>query len=235
VNPDPEVGVSYALLGLAAEAYPSDTYTAAMAHLLSTRQRPDGSFRTLPFRPPLESSDFTATALSLRALQLYGNAPEEQIQRAAGWLLANAPASTEDRAMQMLGLSWVGIPAERYQKMATELLAQQRPEGGWAQLPTLEADAYATGQAMVALYRAGVLKPSDAAYQRAAGFLVRTQMSDGSWLVRTRSYPVQKLKESGFPNGRNQWISASGTSWAIMAMSLCLPPAPGADPIAWLR
>jgi hypothetical protein len=31
------------------------------------------------------------------------------------------------------------------------------------------------------------------------------------------------LKESGFPHGKNQWISAAGTSWATMAIALALP------------
>jgi hypothetical protein len=56
--------------------------------------------------------------------------------------------------------------------------------------------------------------------------LLRTQFTDGSWLVRTRAFPFQPLKDSGFPHGRNQWISAAGTSWAAMALSLTLPAAP---------
>jgi N-acyl-D-amino-acid deacylase len=55
-------------------------------------------------------------------------------------------------------------------------------------------------------------------------FLLRTQFPDGSWLVRTRAYPLQPLRDSGFPHGRHQWISAAGTSWAAMALSLALPP-----------
>jgi N-acyl-D-amino-acid deacylase len=50
-------------------------------------------------------------------------------------------------------------------------------------------------------------------------------MQDGSWLVRTRSYPVQPPKDTGFPHGKHQWISAAGTSWAAMALALSLPPA----------
>src|SRR5438477_11065852 len=30
-------------------------------------------------------------------------------------------------------------------------------------------------------------------------------------------------KESGFPHGKDQWTSASGTCWAVMALSLALP------------
>jgi len=42
-------------------------------------------------------------------------------------------------------------------------------------------------------------------------------------VVRTRSFPFQPYKESGFPHGKDQWISAAGTSWAAMALSLALP------------
>ena len=87
-------------------------------------------------------------------------------------------------------------------------------------MDTPEADAYATGQALVALYTAGVLQPTDAAYAKAVNYLLRTQLADGSWLVVSRSFPVQPYKESGFPHGKDQWISAAGTSWAAMALSL---------------
>jgi len=75
----------------------------------------------------------------------------------------------------------------------------------------------------VALRCAAKLPAADPRIQRGIAFLVRTQIPDGSWLVRTRSFPFQPLKNSGFPHGRDQWISAAGTSWAVMALSLSLP------------
>ena len=38
-------------------------------------------------------------------------------------------------------------------------------------------------------------------------------------------FPVQRYFESGFPYGRNQWISTSGTSWASLAIAQTLPDA----------
>jgi len=222
--PDPTISVSYALLGLAAEGYKPDALTQSMAHLISTQQRADGSFRALPVRPPLESSDFTATALSLRSLEFYGEEdPEGCIARALEWLRLAKPYGNEDRVMQLLGMTWGKASSNDLRSAAGALLKEQRPEGGWAQLPGLEADAYATGQALVALTSSGQLKVSDAAYQRGIVFLLRTQRADGSWQVRTRTYPLQPYKESGFPYGKDQWISAAGTSWASMALALTAP------------
>ena len=84
----------------------------------------------------------------------------------------------------------------------------------------MESDAYATGQALVALYEAGVLTPDDKKFQQGVAYLLRTQLSDGSWIARTRSAPVQQIKDTGFPHGRDQWISAAATSWAAMALSM---------------
>jgi len=175
----------------------------------------------------LEGSDFTATAVSIRAMQLYGKPGPQQVERAAAWLAAAAPASTEDRAMQLLGLHWAGRKPAQLGRLARTLLSEQRPDGGWGQLPGLETDAYATGQALVALLRSGFLTASDPACQHGVDYLMRTQEPDGSWLVRTRTFPVQAYKESGFPHGKNQWISAAGTSWAAMALSLSVPGGEG--------
>jgi hypothetical protein len=222
--PDPPISVSYALMGLAAADYAADAITDALAQVVAAWQGDDGAFHTLPaFRPPLESNDITATALSLRALQLYGKQPEQRIVRAREWLRAATPRGTEERAMQLLGLSWGHASPEDITPVAQALLGQQRPDGGWAQLETIESDAYATGQALVALQTAGhdVATPE---YRRGVQFLLRTQFADGSWLVRSRTFPLQPLKDSGFPHGKHQWISAAGTSWAAMALSLALPP-----------
>ena len=131
--------------------------------------------------------------------------------------------TNEDRAMRLLGLKWAGAPKTDLKAAACDLIAQQRADGGWAQLDTLETDAYATGQALTALAESGELSISGPIYRRGVSYRLRTQIADGSWLVRTRSFALQRLKDSGFPHGRDQWISASGTSWAAMALSFALP------------
>jgi hypothetical protein len=227
--PDPPISLSYTLIGLASAHYPADAVTDGLTRVIGAWQGEDGSFHTLPaMRPPIESSDVTATALSLRALQLYGSTPNGAVTAARRWLRGVHARNTEERAMQLLGLAWAKSPEKELRGFAKELLAEQRPDGGWAQLAGLETDAYATGQALVALEAAGHAV-SSAEYQRGIGFLLRTQFPDGSWLVRSRSFPVQPPKDSGFPHGAHQWISAAGTSWASMALALSLPIEPPSD------
>jgi hypothetical protein len=38
--------------------------------------------------------------------------------------------------------------------------------------------------------------------------------------VQRRAFPFQPTMDSGFPHGKDSWISAAGTSWAVMALSL---------------
>jgi len=161
---------------------------------------------------------------------LYGVSAGERVAKAAHWLRVTQPRTTQEHAMQLLGLTWANAPAEDIQASASALLAEQQRDGGWAQLSTLETDAYATGQALVALQAAGHAV-SSSEYRRGVGFLLRTQFPDGSWLVRSRTFPVQPLRDTGFPHETNQWISAAGTSWAAMALALTLPAPPAAPSV----
>jgi squalene cyclase len=160
----------------------------------------------------------------MRAMQVYGPKAqrteyEKAVQLAAGWLMKSQPNNTEDRSFQLLGLGWAGGNKEVIRNSARELLAEQHADGGWAQLPSMASDAYATGQALVALKETGSLNPADPAYRRAIDFLLNTQYEDGSWYVKSRSIPVQPQFDSGFPYGGDQWISAAATNWAAMALA----------------
>jgi ankyrin repeat protein len=216
--------ISYILLGMAAENYPPDLATDALARYLKGRQSPDGRWRIRDHRPPLETSDISLTAVSLRAIQAYGlkaQRPEYEkaIQLGERWLENAQPESTEDRAFQLLGLTWAGGNKDTIRKAARALLAEQQSDGGWAQIPTLASDAYATGQALVALKDSEALGVADPAYKRGTQFLLNTQFEDGSWYVRSRDLAIMPFFESDFPFGRDQWISAAATNWAAMALA----------------
>ena len=124
--------------------------------------------------------------------------------------------------MQLLGQLWAGVPIMQRDVRIKELLALQQPDGGWSQTPHLATDAYATGQVLYAL--AELKAPGlTAPIQRAIAFLVRTQKADGTWYVKSRAMPIQPYFESGFPYGRDQWISSSATAWADMALAVTAP------------
>jgi ankyrin repeat protein len=217
----------YILLGLAAANHQPDEATDAMARFIRGQQYPDGSWRIFAHRPPIESSDIEVTAVSMRSLQLYGpkvRRAEYQAaaRRATDWLVKARPHKTEDRVFQLLGLEWAGLNSKQaiIRNGVRGLLATQRPDGGWAQLPSLASDAYATGQALLALREAGGLRATDPAYKRGIAFLLRTQLEDGSWYVRSRAVPLQPFFESGFPHGRDQFISIAASNWATRALAL---------------
>jgi ankyrin repeat protein len=215
--------VNYLLVGLAADGYPADAATDAMARYLKNDQMPDGRWRLIANRPPLESSEFDVAALSMRAIQIYAPKAlrteyEKSVWRTADWLRSAKPKSTADRAGQILGLTWAGDSKDSLKKLATQLLAEQQADGGWSQLPNMASDAFATGQVLSALHLSGAVSATDPAYQRGVKYLLSTQLEDGSWHVRTRAIPFQPHFEGGFPHGRDQWISSAATNWAVMAL-----------------
>jgi len=201
------------------------------------RSEKDGSWRCDDFRPPLEDGQIGATALALHALQLYPIPGREKemdarISRAADWL-SKVEAKTPSRlGFKLLGLGWSGLHKATQRQLAEKILSAQRPDGGWRQLPGLESDAWATAQALTALRQAKALSPNDPAYRRGAAFLLRTQFADGSWLVRSRTWPFQPYFNSQFPHGKDQWISAAGTAWATLVLLETVDDAPAQKRVA---
>ena len=217
--------INYLLVGLAAGGHPADRATDAQTIWLLRRQLADGRWPVATLRPPIESNDIEVTALAMRAVQLYLPAAaradgEKAIARARDWLIAARGPTTEERAFRLLGLAWAEASREVLTVASRDLLAGQRADGGWSQEPDMESDAYATGQALAALRESGVVAASqEPALRRGVEFLLRTQLVDGSWLVKSRAVPIQAYFESGFPHGADQWISAAGTAWAVRALA----------------
>jgi ankyrin repeat protein len=218
----------YVTLMFASQKLPSAPATDAFVHYLATKQRPSGQWRGIgATRAPIQDGDLSRTAMGIRALTTYAIPArrvefESRVARAAGWLAAQSPRTSEDRVMQLLGLKWAGTHASDRTRRTRELVAAQRDDGGWAQTPYLASDAYATGQALYVLREMG-LPAGDPALQRGAAFLVRTQQDDGSWYVKSRAMKIQPYFESGFPHGHDQWISQTATAWAAMGLTVTAP------------
>ncbi len=210
--PGGSYSAGYALAGLAAAREPANETTQGLVKYLVKTQKKDGSWRIRTHRPPLEDSDFTATALGLKA-----TAKTDHAKKASQWLVKTQAKSTEDHVFKILGLHWAGMEKET-KAAAKSLLNLQRDNDGWAQLPKMKSDAYATGQALTVLKQSGLLKADSPQYKRGVAWLLKDQKPDGSWHVKTRSKPIQKYFESDFPHGKDQFISISATCWAVMAL-----------------
>jgi N-acyl-D-amino-acid deacylase len=200
------------------------------ALFLARMQLPDGGWRSGGPRLPIESNDFTATANAARALRAYG-APEdatemsERVGRARAWLLRNTAVTTDEEVFRLLGMYWTDAEQTHVRQQAEILKGEQNRDGGWAQLPGMNSDAYATGLVLVALHQSGFLANTDERYQRGVGYLVSTQEADGSWLVTKRAVPgAIPWFDTGFPHGKFQTISYVGTAWATMALMYAAQP-----------
>lgn len=95
--------------------------------------------------------------------------------------------------MRLLGLEAARASRTEVAAAAEALIASQHADGGWAQLDTLESDAYAADKALYALRTAGGVSPGDAVYRRGAAYLLRTQEADGSW-YRLQIVPIPALQ-----------------------------------------
>jgi ankyrin repeat protein len=228
---DPTLVDGHELIAAHDAGYPSTLSLAAYARRLAHLQTPDGHWISSDRRPPQSHSQWSATEVSLEAIQDYlpqrlESEKRGTFQRAQKWLTKAEPESTEDRANQVLALSIAGAPRQVIAGAAKKLLAEQRTDGGWAQIPFRDSDAYATGLALYALHEAGAISTSAPAYQRGLRFLLDSQKTDGSWYIRTRLvYPIQispPYMETGFPYGKDQIISELGTTWATIAIALAI-------------
>jgi ankyrin repeat protein len=215
----------FLLSGLAASQQAPNRLLSAAALTLARQQEADGRWDFVLPRVPTQSSAHAMTAMAVQVIRAY--APRDRaeemagrIRRAKAWLMRAPAPTTEDKVFRLLGLRWAGASLEERREAITALRAEQRPDGGWAQLPALLSDAYATGTALFALNQAGAIPVSDPTYRRGVDYLLRTQDEDGSWFVAKRAIPANNYFDSGFPHGQSQYMSFSATCWATMALTL---------------
>jgi hypothetical protein len=218
----------YALWMLALGGHEADEVTGAVAGYILGREPERGHWRTSSNRPPSESSPFTTTFVALRGLQAFSPAPEkvrldERTAKVRAWLEATEPNDNEERVFRLWGLKLAGAASDRVAVASEQLRARQRPDGGWAQLDDGTSDAYATGSALVALNLGGGVATDDPTYLRGLAYLLADQREDGSWHVVSRSKPFQPYFESGFPHGKDQFVSMAASGWATAALALACP------------
>lgn len=236
---DPTPNDSYLLMAAHSAGVAPDLTTAVYARRLAGWQR-DGHWVTSDFRPPHSSSSFTATATAVRAISLY--LPEElhaerdaAILRARLWLYKEQPVSTEDAAFRLMGLVWASGTRNEIDAASRDLLRLRSSSGAWAELPGYQPDAYSTGQSLFALHEAGI-PLADRRWRAGLSFLISTQAADGTWHVPTRMISPAEVSPpyfaTGFPYKKDEFLSYTGSVWAVMALLSSLPEMPSALPQA---
>jgi ankyrin repeat protein len=230
---EPAVDDAYRLIAADAAGVRPNLTTAVMARLLTARQNAGGDWPSHRQRPPSSYSNVTFTALGVRAIQLYTHPTQKaevakHVALARRWFESHRAVDTEERTYKLLGLKWSGGDRASLAAATRDLAKTQEADGGWASLDGRVSDAYSTGQALVALHDGGGVPITDANWQRGIDWLLETQAADGSWHTKTRLYPPAPLSppyyESGLPYGHDQFLSAQGGAWAVIALAYALGP-----------
>jgi N-acyl-D-amino-acid deacylase len=201
---------------------PDDLTSAMITYLLKT-QAQDGHWDLHAIRPPAEESLVMSTVLAAGGIRQFAGQEQREnaataLEKARAWLAAAKLASHEDRVARLWGVKLLGGKDEELEPPREALLATQREDGGWGQMADMESDAYATGTALYVLLDTGT-PAADQEVQRGVQFLLKTQLDDGSWHVKTRAKPVQVFFDNGDPHGKDQFISIPATGWSVAALA----------------
>ena len=203
-------------------------------------QRQDGGWKWLDDNePPSEIEEHYGVTMAAIGVGIapddYSRTPtaKKGLEKIRQYLRNNPPANMHNRAMKMLASLYVdGIMTKpERQKVVDDLFALQKPDGGW-NLATLGAnwkradgaaqdcetsDGYGTGFAIYAMRTAGV-SADDPRIKRGIRWLKSHQRASGRWFTRSMD------KDS------MQFITHSGTAYAILALAACGEGAPPTAP-----
>ena len=206
-----------------------DNFSDAFVSYILKQQKEEGNWDVQTNRPPSEESKIHTSYLAIYYMDHFVRGADLEkkvkaaIAKAQPWIVASKTHSQEDFNGKYKALIALDAPAQEIEAARQELLKRQRKDGGWAQLPDMKSDAYATGQTLHALVTGTVPSERDSAFRmaidRARSYLIRTQKEDGSWFVKSRSKPIQKFFDNGDPHGKDQFISIAATSWATAALA----------------
>jgi hypothetical protein len=223
-------------LGHALNAFPAGDPLVAEAwrkleRHWSATQMDDGSFAGRHGRPPVFNTPqiltlFAATALDDRrpsaAVDTTPSASLERIRHGAVEFLRGQQPDSTHQGLVLRLLAATQRAAGRLESLVSEplldhLRSLQRDDGGWSQAPDRPSDAFATGQSLYALYRAGV-PSTDPAVLRAFDYLAKSQAADGTW-------PMTSRPDSETGKGADDLnpITYAATGWAVIGMASYVP------------
>jgi hypothetical protein len=192
----------------------------AAAALVASDQRDDGSWQldaSTSIGSPATYGTPLATAVALRVLsESRALSRSAAIARGRAWLRGVDPVNVPD-AVAIILMAHTREDVDR-QRAALEFLKRaQGRDGGWGAYTTTASEPFDTAIAMLALTEiskrppgeAQVYSPSElqSALDRGRGFLIREQLSDGSWPETTRPARQESYAQR-----------ISTTAWAVLAL-----------------
>lgn len=209
-------------LGLASVVERDETVETGLRRMLETvkqDQLDDGSWSAWPeTRAPIfGESNLSVTALAAvtvsKAMEPNDEPTRMALDRAVQWLAtAKADDELQSDAMRLVVWQQVQRPRAEIDSLVDQIKVRQRFDGGFSQIPSMDSDAWATGQALYALGVSG-LKSNDPVVAKAQAFLVKTQREDGSWSMTSRP-----TKPGGAGSSSLIPITGGGCAWALMGL-----------------
>ena len=153
------------------------------------------------------------------SLALINVADQAHVDKKLVWPMAESAKKYVDSYDGGKSSEWLALRALFARKMndpekekifLEKLTKSQNEDGGWGWITGDESDVLATSQIVYALSEMGKGVPTKA-MDRATGFLVKKQSSDGSWKVKGTKEKAKKR----FTETANYW----GSAWAVIALS----------------
>ena len=207
----------------------NDDYSDAFVSYILHQQKEEGYWDIQITRPPSEESKIHTSYFAIYYMNYFArgkdikNRVKDAVDKARPWLMNEKPNSQEDFNGKLKALIALKASPEKINNLRKDIIKRQREDGGWAQLSEMESNAYATGQTLYTLLTETSKNDRDITFNesviKARSYLLKNQKEDGSWLVKTRSKPIQKFFDNGDPHGKNQFISISATGWATAALA----------------
>lgn len=187
---------------------------------LLDKQMEEGPWPPLVGRLPVMASQRESTLLAAAALAAVPMEPESpdamlranSLERVKSWLAGQGPLeSSQERNYGLLLLLQTAASVEEIRSLTETIVAEQRPDGGWAQTLDRASDAFATGQTLYVLARTNLAFTG--VLGRGVQFLTSTQAEDGSWPMTSR--PMEP--DSGMGTN-SEPITYAGSAWAVLGL-----------------
>jgi hypothetical protein len=189
----------------------------ALADWFVTVQQPAGHWILDHANSPVSQGDAFMTgaaAWTLADARMFGlpaqvAAYDAAIARAVTWVRTATLTTNQDKVFALLTLVHGGIaaPDVDFVRVRDDLMDDVHADGGWAERPGLQSNAYATGQAVFALDEAGV-SLSQPATCGGIQWLVANQEGSGAWSLGVRGTSTDSQSGSAF----------TATSWPVLAL-----------------